>query len=437
MKNKRNIYCDYQFWEAFFDLEEQILHDRSKRKLWDAFFDFLSSNNVYFNISKQDVNEDSNGGKNLKEISRKKGGAGLFFASASFPQVESLSDTDDNLLNSVFLTMLDVSECKLLSNNFGVMVFNLPMIFSAKHVYVDNGIAFYKTNGQNWSYLMALNEKQPSICCCNSLVISDRYLLYDQNESSIDTNLKPIFEAFLPDSLYNDIYFTICIIAEYNTEKCNSINEKTSKLEDLIRSLRPKLKFKLNIYHSWLHDRSILTNNVILTSGAGFDVIGTDDIPLKFTTTSLCFPFLQNNSDNSLYLDWINNVLIKKRMCKSYQVDYWGEKNTRHHLLDYYYEEPRKITSKQFDLKANMRFNGFAGTETKAKFTIGIFRKGEAGSKSHVIQQETGYVQQVRTIRNGESLNDGDNVEYILNFEPNFREPTKKFWFAEDVHLKK
>ena len=132
MKNKRNIYCDYHFWEAFFDLEENILYDRSKRKLWDAFFDFLSNNNVYFNISKQDVNEESNGGKNLKEISRKKGGAGLFFVSTSFPKVESMSDTDDKLLNSVFLTMLDVSECEALSHNYGVMVFNLPMIFSAK-----------------------------------------------------------------------------------------------------------------------------------------------------------------------------------------------------------------------------------------------------------------------------------------------------------------
>ena len=28
------------------------------------------------------------------------------------------------------------------------------MIFTAEHVYIDNGIALYQANGQNWSFLM-------------------------------------------------------------------------------------------------------------------------------------------------------------------------------------------------------------------------------------------------------------------------------------------
>ena len=205
-----------------------------------------------------------------------------------------MSDVDDNILNAVFLTVADTSECKSLSDRFGVIVLNLPMVFSVNHVYVNNGISFDRANGQNWTYLWELKEKYPSISCCNSLVIADRYLLSDNNESAFDNNLKPILEALLPQSLENSIIFNIYIIAE---NICSYIEEKLYKIEMLIKELRPKLTFSLNIFNSRkLHDRSILTNNIILTSGAGFDVIGSNEIPLKFTTTSLYFPFLISDS---------------------------------------------------------------------------------------------------------------------------------------------
>jgi hypothetical protein len=76
-----------------------------------------------------------------------------------------------------------------------------------------------------------------------------------------------------------------------------------------------------------------------LISGAGFDVIGLDEQPLKFTTTSLNFPFLQKDK-NDKYLVWINNVLKEQEKCCAYESNYWGDEDKRHHLLDYYYEEP-------------------------------------------------------------------------------------------------
>ena len=241
------------------------------------------------------------------------------------------------ILNSVFPTTLETSACEKISKRFGVIVFNLSMIFSAEHVYIDNGISFDRANGQNWTYLWVLREKCPSINCCNSLVVVDRYLLYDNNESAFEANLRPIFDALLPISLENDIIFTICIIAE---NKCRSIEDKFCHIESLIRELRPELNYRLNICDSnRLHDRSIITNNVILTSGAGFDVIGTNEMPLRFTTTSLHFPFLQSDK-NEKYLGWINNVLKEEQKCRGYQRNYWGDENKRHHLLDYYYEEP-------------------------------------------------------------------------------------------------
>ena len=341
MKNKRDIYCEYAFWEAFFEMEEKVLRDRSKRKLWDEFYEFLSNNNLYFNISQKAINEDTCGGANIMRIRQEKGGAGIMFMPKKFPKFEDFSDDDDNRLNAVFLTTLETAVCKNLSERFGVIVFNLSMIFSAKHVFVNNGISFDRANGHNWTYLWELRDKCPSISCCNSLLIADRYLLSDLNESAFDNNLRPIFEALLPQQLDNGIVFNICIIAE---NLCTSIEEKFNSIEMLVKDLRPRLIFSLNIFNSKkLHDRSILTNNIILTSGAGFDVIGRNELPLRFTTTSLYFPFLQYEPNGNIkYLDWINNVLKVKRSCRAYQQNYWGEKKPRHHLLDYYYEEPVK-----------------------------------------------------------------------------------------------
>ena len=71
-----------------------------------------------------------------------------------------------------------------------------------------------------------------------------------------------------------------------------------------------------------------------------------------------------------------------------------------------------------------------------SQMATGIFRHGTNGRANSVEDDSTGYLQQVRSIRPGENPIDGDAVEYLLCNEPNKNDPTKLFWFAEDVHLK-
>lgn len=339
MKSKRDIYCDYEFWNSFFELESVIIKDRKKRCRWDSFCGFLTSNNLYFNISRCQILEDTDGGNALFDLCQQRGGAGIKFIPQEFPQIQELNDNDDDRLNSVFLTTKKEEECKFLSSQFGVLVFNLEMVFSSEHVFKDNGQAFTKENGKNWNYLFEFKGKCPSISCCNSLVIVDRYILADTNENVLNANLKPIFSALLPDALANHIVFTICIVAQ---KMGNNINGKLDRIKKLVRQIRPNLVFCINIFGTrHLHDRTILTNNIMLSSGAGFDVIGTNEEPLKFTTTSLVFPFFRlDKKESENYLEWINNVLREEQKCRSYQENYWGEESIKHHLLDYYYEEP-------------------------------------------------------------------------------------------------
>ena len=360
MKTKRDIYCEYGFWEAFFGIESQIIFDRTKRRLWDAFFVFLSSNNLFFDIPNQSVNSQTSGGKYLNELWQTKGGAGILFIPKEFPKIKNISDNDDNWLNSVYLTMLDTPTCKQLSEKFGIIVLNVSMIFDADHIFHNCEVPFVRGSRSNWSFLFEIKEKCPSISCCNSLVVVDRFVLKDK-KFVFRQNIKPIFDAFLPESLGNGVVFSICIVTEM---KCVSIEDKLSKLEKMVKKLRPKLLFRLNIFTTDniynkdefdddnIHDRSILTNNVILTTGVGFDIIDQSATPRRSTTSNLSFPFFTqvlqlNNNSKISYLTWIDSVLKEERKCRIYLENYWGERTPKHHLLDYYYEEePIKVLSK-------------------------------------------------------------------------------------------
>ncbi len=74
--------------------------------------------------------------------------------------------------------------------------------------------------------------------------------------------------------------------------------------------------------------------------------------------------------------------------------------------------------------------------QNKPRVVSGKFRKGLYGKSDVVIQDLTERIHQVRSIREGESLIDGDRVEYTLCGEPNPSDAKKTFWYAEDVHLK-
>jgi hypothetical protein len=74
-------------------------------------------------------------------------------------------------------------------------------------------------------------------------------------------------------------------------------------------------------------------------------------------------------------------------------------------------------------------------SEIVTKFASGTYKIGVFGRKD-VVEQDSGYRHEVRSIRNGEDIANGDYVEYTLCREPH-RDPLRDwFYYAEDVHLK-
>lgn len=357
MKDRINIYCEYAFWSAFFDDERDALKDRNRRKAWDCFFDFLCANKLFLGIAPTDIDENTCGGKAILDFRQATGGAGIHFLSGGLPSITELNNNEHEKLNSVFLTTKQNAECKELSNKFGVIVLNKDMVYEAKHLFDDCGRPFIKKKLPNWSYLNEYGNNAPSINCCNSLLIVDRYLFSGSNHENVfDNNLMPIFEALLPQKLADGIVFNICIFSDISSP---NFYDGSEEIEEIIDEIRPKLNFDLKVIDTRrIHDRVIITNNIMLSCGAGFDVIGSDGLPIKFTNTSLTFPFLSGKSINrENYLGWIYTVLNEQSKCHK-------TIPTNHHILNNYYEKPRSrhnYNSYSIPLMSSHRASGIVG----------------------------------------------------------------------------
>ena len=330
MKNRINIYCESAFWTDYFNDEQVALKDKNKRRSWDHFYDFLCKNNIFIDMAKSDIEEDTCGGKAIFDIMHATGGAGIHFMPGNLPIIELLTNENDDNLNSIFLTSKPNDECEKLSKSFGVIVMNKDMVYSASHLFKDCGQAFTPRSLPNWEYLNEYSRRIPSINYCNSLIIVDRYLFSTHNYNNVfDRNIKPIFNALLPERLDGDIEFNIIIVSNISDY---GFYDGSDEIEQIIEEIRPNLRFSLNVIDTRkLHDRVIITNNVMLSCGAGFDVIGNNGFPIRFTTTSLTFPFMigQDNSQTT-YLSWIHTVLeqCKQNSCTPAE--------TNHHLLNHY-----------------------------------------------------------------------------------------------------
>jgi len=109
---------------------------------------------------------------------------------------------------------------------------------------------------------------------------------------------------------------------------------------------------------------------------------------------------------------------------------------------DYFYMQKSMLKAFQAELlemlnsKDKPQFTGKNNSVFSPKIVVGVFKKGIYSNKDIVEQDYWGNIHEVRSIREGEIISDGDSVEYTLNREPN-RNPTREwFYFAEDVHLK-
>ena len=369
IRTNKRVYCDFKFWQGFFKIGENLnpFSEKDKTEAWLNFLHFLEHNEIVLNISDTDVplssqmtdNIDS-GFKEINKLRRATGGALIICDPDQYIDIQK-TDVDNTVLNSVFLTCLGLDDCKTLSSKYGIFVLNLEMTLdtSLMHLYVDNGEVLSLETKKNWSYLKDFDNMVPSLEWSNSLIIIDPYLLADvEIDKDFPYNLEPILDSLLPRALNKSIKFTITVIVAYDTKGSyakRSNDERRKVLKDLVSKLRPYLNYNLEIlYTKKLHDRAIFTNNVLLSSGAGFGIFFKDyngriTSKLYQTTTNLTFPFFQRvRVTDEYYLLWIKNsidikryVCDQKSVCENHILEFYNQEQVVFRRWDYQKRKPR------------------------------------------------------------------------------------------------
>ena len=330
MKRQR-VFCEIDFYKQFVNSypkevipsEENII----KTKLWIDFNSFLFKSDIHFDIDADIFRILIASDEYFKVLWKKStnGECGVEFDSVEFPKITEFDKVYENkvYLESVYLSCESDSLCREVENAYGVKVISIDNITKAENLFnvhietVEKG----DESHSNWDFLSVFSHP------CNSLAVVDNYILKDT--IAINENLIAILDKILPSKL--EIPFHISVFAKndyHNKERCELI---TKSLEEL----RPNIVFKISVFQlrNEFHDRTLITNYLILDSGSGFDLFSNRKSKNQTKITGY-YPFSASN----LNIDVRHNYYVLRKLMKevydksvsneNFQ-NVWGEKENR------------------------------------------------------------------------------------------------------------
>jgi len=382
MRKSKVCYCEIGFLKEFFDSRPLFIEPTEERVqllwVWASFYRFLSKAALILDISESEFkhfleevddaknvdpsicsfNEGGNFKSWLKLINKSEGPIGFTEESDTFPNIteleiseERISESDDQKLNAIYLTTLDDAQCKKYSRLRGVIILNNNLAKQCGHLFKDNGHPVPSEGANDWGFLKSL--KYPSLNICNTIIIVDNYLFINDEkedgeirrgwEEKLEQNLHPILQALLPENLDESIAFEIAIFTTQDIEhKYKSFEDQYQNIVNYLAVKRKKIKFRVNFYgkcHEAFHDRCILTNNVWISSGRGFDIFGKTKDNTKPTSINIAFPFIQSSllwCDGS-YLNVLAQAKkIRDNRLQEPNINYWGDNNRNNRTVSYY-----------------------------------------------------------------------------------------------------
>lgn len=303
---------------------------------WIGLYCFLAKSNIVFDISLEDFQLKAPEDQYLLALWQKsaEGECGLKCKKNNFPYINALKSEHmtDQQLNAVYLTTQETDVCDRQSQRLGVIVLNIQLINNATHIFKDNGTAFPSVYAKDWNFMRGLLKHAPKLNLSNTMIIADNYLLYDSQK--IQYNLIPILKILLPNQLDNNIPYQICFFCE---DQRNMLRNRLPQLVKIIKQIRPLLNFQLMIYDAQdvFHDRAIITNNVWISCGHGFDIFSSRGPIDKATTINIVYPFLQSSIQwaDQAYLNLLRDAKAIDRHA-SLGENYWGVRKHGCRLLD-------------------------------------------------------------------------------------------------------
>ena len=201
---------------------------------------------------------------------------------------------ESNQLNALFFSSESKDVCANAMKEYGIIVLCAENINNFKYLTFDQGVALQKTELSNWNQCLGRHEIVP----CNSLVLIDNYILNDSK--SIEENIRNIFNALIPKTLNEKLPFQLTVFTTLCNDRGIPYNSasRLEQIQKILSELRPNINFNISIIKcskDKFHDRTIITNNLFIGCGGGFDLFKNGKAQ-KTTTVCVFHPFLNNHT---------------------------------------------------------------------------------------------------------------------------------------------
>ena len=317
---RKPIYCDWEFLEALiskqdvsssgldnsFNVDHEIATDIQKLLLCSDVKLYLNiSSDFFFGFLKDIEKKRKNALKKGEEpqlsaieklvididLMQQNSSLHLHFNGSKVQFNGSI--LDKNYLNALFFSCESKEVCAKAMKDYGIIVFCAENINDFKYLTFDQGVALQKTELCNWNQCLG-GEMVP----CNSIILIDNYILNDGK--SIEENLRSIFSALIPKSLNASLSFQLTIFTTLCNDRGIPYNSASrfKQIQKILNELRPDINFDISIIKcskDKFHDRTIITNNLFIGSGGGFDLFKNGKAQ-KTTTVCVFHPFLNNHT---------------------------------------------------------------------------------------------------------------------------------------------
>ena len=267
---------------------------------WANMYAFICRSDMTFNCTPAQFSAGAQTDITLKQLWKKSAGGecSIQFNNAEFNNVPDLLK---NYPLSVFISKNDKSG---ITSKYGIINVNINNFSKKAYFFKDNGAALRVGENWDWENIRSIASES-----ANAMLIVDNYIF----KGDVKSNLIRLLDVILPQSLDIEFHMTVFYI--------ESRPDSEQNLKDAIHKIRPNLNIVLefvktskdanNGFKTDFHDRAILTNNLWIDSGAGFNILKRDRLHFKAeksTTISLAHVFFA--SKNVQWLDKAASNLI-------------------------------------------------------------------------------------------------------------------------------
>lgn len=186
--------------------------------------------------------------------------------------------------NGIYFTSADKDTCQKVMDEYGLLVLCPDNIKDYNHIINDEGIAIHKDDLNGWDAIL-----RNKILPCNAMIIVDNYIL---NDTKLEReNLTKIINALEPLVQKMSVPFHVSILTSLRTDQDKDlpVDERWSILKDITEG--KNIQVSILKCQAAFHDRTILTNNLFVGCGGGFNLF-KDNQSSKTTTINIVCPFL-------------------------------------------------------------------------------------------------------------------------------------------------